>query len=95
MGGVRTAGDLVLRVQLLKGMKIADAKAYVAGKLGITQEQMADSTFMTEFRKDKGLGFQMPYADAVIGMEAKIRIAKLLDIPINSVEMFMAKAQLK
>lgn len=95
MGGVRTAGDMVLRVQLLKGMKIADAKAYVADKLGITLQELADSSFMTEYRKDKGLGFQMPYADAVIGMEAKIRIAKLLDISINSVDLFLKKAQIQ
>lgn len=93
MGGVRTAGDMVLRMQLLKGMKIDAAKAYVADKLGITLDEMADSTFMTEFRKDKGYGFQMPYADAVIGMEAKVRIAKVLDIPINSVTRFFEKAQ--
>lgn len=94
MGGVRTAGDLVMRVQLLKGMKINDAKAYVSEKLGITLDEMADSTFMVEYRKEKGLGFQMPYADAVSGMEAKIRIAKLLDIPVNSVNKFLSKAQL-
>lgn len=94
MGGIRTAGDLVMRMQLLKGMKINDAKAYVAKKLGITLEEMCDSTFMVEYRKENGLGFQMPYAEAASGMEAKIRIAKKLEIPINSVNKFMEKAQM-
>ena len=35
MGGLRTAGDLVAWMQITQGMKINDAKAYVAGKLGI------------------------------------------------------------
>lgn len=82
-----------MRMQLLKGMKINDAKKYVAEKLGVTLEQLCDSTFMVEYRKDKGIGIQMPYADAVSGMESKIRIARLLNIPINSVNKFMEKAQ--
>lgn len=88
MGGIRTAGDLVLRVQLAKGMKLNDAKDYVAKKLGITREQMCDSSFMFEYRKEHGIGIQMPYADAIMGMECKIRIADLLGITINSVEKF-------
>jgi dimethylamine--corrinoid protein Co-methyltransferase len=35
MGGIRTAGDLVAWMQLTRKMKIQDAKAYVAKKLGI------------------------------------------------------------
>ena len=36
MGGVRTAGDLVLRMQLAKKMRIDEAKAYVAEKLNVS-----------------------------------------------------------
>ncbi len=94
MGGIRTAGDLVLRMQLAKGMKIDAAKAYVAKCLGITLQQMCDTTFMAEFRKDKGIGIQMPFASSVVGMQAKFKIAELLDIKINSLERFKAKAGL-
>jgi dimethylamine--corrinoid protein Co-methyltransferase len=32
MGGIRTAGDLVARMQMARKMRINDAKAYVAKK---------------------------------------------------------------
>jgi hypothetical protein len=35
MGGIRTAGDLVAWMQMTRRMKIAEAKRYVADKLGI------------------------------------------------------------
>ena len=35
MGGVRTAGDLVARLQLNRGMRSDAAKQYVAEKLGM------------------------------------------------------------
>ena len=47
MGGVRTAGDLVLRMQLANKMKIDEAKAYVAEKLGVTVEDLHDIVTMT------------------------------------------------
>ncbi|MBS4024304.1 MAG: [dimethylamine--corrinoid protein] Co-methyltransferase, partial [Clostridia bacterium] len=36
MGGIRTSGDLVARMQMSRGMRINDAKEYVAGKLGVS-----------------------------------------------------------
>jgi dimethylamine--corrinoid protein Co-methyltransferase len=35
MGGIRTAGDLVARLQLNRAMRIDEAKKYVADKLGM------------------------------------------------------------
>ena len=35
MGGIRTAGDLVAWMQMTRQMKIAEARQYVASKLGI------------------------------------------------------------
>jgi dimethylamine--corrinoid protein Co-methyltransferase len=35
MGGIRTTGDLVAWMQMTRRMKLADAKQYVADKLGI------------------------------------------------------------
>lgn len=86
MGGIRTAGDLVLRVQLGKKMKIDTAKAYVADKLGVSEMDLYDCITMTEVRKNLGLGTQETGAGAPIGMDAKFNIARILDIPINFVE---------
>jgi dimethylamine--corrinoid protein Co-methyltransferase len=33
MGGMRTAGDLVARMQIARGMKIGEAKKYASGGL--------------------------------------------------------------
>ena len=94
MGGIKTAGDLVLRLQLSKGMKIEAAKAYVADKLGVTCEELCDSTTMSERRAELGLGVQMPNPGDAVGMEAKLRISRLLGITINSVERFKERAGL-
>lgn len=83
-----------MRMMLTKKMKLPAAKKYVADKLGITMEQMHDSTFMLEYRRDNGLGIIMPYAGDIYGMEAKVRLAKKLDIKINSVDRFLKQAQL-
>jgi len=97
MGGMRTAGDLVMRLQLSKKMKINEAKAYVAGKLGVSIEELCDVVAMSDLREDLGLGLAHvePNAEANGGMEAKFRIAKVLDIKINSVERFKQRAGLK
>lgn len=94
MGGVRTTGDMVLRVMLQKKMKLDDAKKYVAEKLGLTMAEIHDSTTMLEYRRDNGLGVIMPYAGDIYGMEAKCRIADKLAIKINSVERFRKNAKI-
>ena len=94
MGGMRTAGDLVLRVQLAKKMKIDAAKAYVAEKLGVSVAELYDCVAMTDLRKTMGLGTAETVTGAPIGMNAKFNIAKLLDIPINSVERFKVQAHM-
>ena len=52
MGGIRTAGDLVARLQLNRSMKIDAAKKYVADKLGASVADMADEVAMREIRED-------------------------------------------
>jgi hypothetical protein len=47
MGGMRAAGDLVARLQMTRGMKINDAKQYVAGKLKISVAELTDPVIMT------------------------------------------------
>ena len=42
MGGIRTAGDLVMWMQLTRKMKLAEAKKYVAEKLKVSLIDLAD-----------------------------------------------------
>ena len=95
MGGIRSAGDLVLRMQLAKSMRLSEAKKYVAEKLGVNVIELADCSVMTDVRSDLGLGYSMPSDRAAKGIEAKFRIAEVLDIKINSVEQFKKRAGLK
>jgi len=94
MGGIRTAGDLVARMQIARGMRIGQAKKYVADKLGTSVNELVDPVRMAELREDLNIGLLNPQPRFAQGMEAKIRISKLLDIEINSVERFMNKSGL-
>lgn len=91
MGGIRTAGDLVGRMQMLKGMKLKDAKEYVAGKLGVSVFDLSDSNLMKELREDLDIGTVLDRANASFGIEAKFNIARVLGISINSVDKFKRK----
>jgi len=86
MGGMRTAGDLVARMQMSRGLKINDAKAYVADKLGVPATDLSDPVIMLEVREDLDLGSLSPLPGCAKGIEAKARIAEVLDIEINSVK---------
>jgi dimethylamine--corrinoid protein Co-methyltransferase len=92
MGGVRTAGDLVARMQISRGMKIDTAKAYVAEKLGVAPIDLTDVVKMNEVRDDLQLGTVMSRPGKAKTMQAKFRIAELLGIQINSVERFKQRA---
>jgi len=87
MGGIRTAGDLVARM-VMKGMKINEAKNYVANKLGCSVFDLSDSARMKEIRESLDIGTVLVRKNAAAGMAAKIKIAELLDIKIPSVEKF-------
>ena len=97
MGGVRTAGDLVLRMQISEKMKINEAKAYVAEKLNVSVDDLYDIVTMTDKRTDLGLGLTHvePCKEENNGMAAKFRISEVLGIKINSVERFKERAGLK
>jgi len=88
MGGMRVAGDLVARVQMARGMRIQEAKAYVAEKLGVAVADLTDPIIMTEVRTDLGLGLVTPLPGVPKGIEAKFNIARVLDIDINCVKRF-------
>jgi hypothetical protein len=91
MGGIRTAGDLVAWMQLTQRMKITEAKEYVAQKLGINVMELTDEEVMHQVRQDLDIATLPMIADGASGIVAKCRIAELLDIELNSVNMFKAK----
>jgi len=93
MGGIRTAGDLVAWMQLIKKMKLPEAKKYVAKKLGIDLLDLIDEEVMRQLREDLGIGTTTSVAGSPKGIRAKLKIAELLEVPINSVELF--KSQIK
>ena len=88
MGGIRTSGDLVAWMQLLKKMKIAEAKQYVAEKLAVEISDLTNEEVMRQLREDLGIGIITSVAGSPKGMRAKLKIAQLLDVRINSVELF-------
>jgi dimethylamine--corrinoid protein Co-methyltransferase len=94
MGGMRAAGDLVARMQMTRGMKIDEAKGYVADKLGIAVSDLTDPVMMTEIREDLEIGSMYPLPGCAKGLEAKIRIAELLGIEINCIRRMKSKGWL-
>jgi hypothetical protein len=93
MGGMRAAGDLVARMQMTRGMRIQEAKAYVAEKLGVAVAELTDPIIMTEVRTDLGLGVVTPLPGVPKGIEAKFNIARVLDIEINCVKRFRERTR--
>lgn len=96
MGGMRTSGDLVGRMQVTRGMRLSEAKDHVAGKLGVTRDQLSDPLAMREVRRELGLGLlavdELAFPNEPGGIEAKFNIADVLGVPINSVERFRERA---
>jgi dimethylamine--corrinoid protein Co-methyltransferase len=72
-------------MQMTRGMKIDQAKAYVADKLTISVSDLTDPVIMTEIRQDLEIGSMYPLPGCAKGLEAKIRIAELLGIEINCI----------
>jgi dimethylamine--corrinoid protein Co-methyltransferase len=93
MGGIRTSGDLVAWLQLIKKMKIAEAKKYVAEKLAVEISDLTNEEVMRQIREDLGIGMITSVAGSPKGMRAKLKVAELLEVRINSVELF--KSDLK
>jgi len=91
---MRAAGDLVARMQMTRGMRIQEAKRYVAGKLGIAVSDLTDPVIMGEVREDLQIGALTPLPGCAKGIEAKFRIADVLGIDINCVRRFKSKTAL-
>ena len=94
MGGLRGAGDLVARMQMARGMRIKEAKEYVAEKLKVSVSELIDPVIMNEVRTDLGIGVMTPLPGVPKGIEAKFNMAKVLDIDINCVERFKERTSL-
>lgn len=94
MGGLRTAGDLVARMQMTRRMRLPEAKGYVAAKLGVSAADLSDPTVMADVRRDLGLG-TIPTEDTAtpddpLAIEAKVNIARVLDVPVRSAERLLS-----
>ena len=98
MGGIRAGGDLVARMQMTRGMRLKEAKAYVADKLGVTPYDLSDVAVMTDLRSELGFGRIHSYAIShpwqANLIEAKFNIARVLDVKINCVERFKERTGL-
>ena len=98
MGGMRAAGDLVARMQMTRGMRLKEAKEYVAAKLGVSPFDLSDPAVMTEVRNEHGFGrihsYAISHPEQANFIEAKFNISRVLDVPINCVERFKERASL-
>jgi len=88
MGGIRSAGDLVARIEYDMGFKAGKAKEYVAKKLGISTLDIADEHVMRELREELKIGVITGVPGAPRGIAAKMNIESILDIKIKSCEIF-------
>ena len=63
----------------------------MADKLGVSISDLTDPVIMTEVRDDLQIGVMTPLPGCAKGIEAKFRIAELLDIDIGCVSRFRDK----
>ena len=76
-------------------MRITEAKRYVAEKLHVSPLDLSDPTLMRQLREELDIGVVTGVPGVAKGMAAKVRIAELLDIEINSVNQFLRKTGLQ
>ncbi len=88
LNGLRAAGDLVARMEMGRGMRLREAKEYVAGKLGVSPVDLSDPAAMFEVRGELGLGrfyeAESPQPFDVGVLEAKANIGALLGVRVNA-----------
>lgn len=98
LGGMRAAGDLVARMQMARGMRLTEAKAYVAERLGVEPAELSDPVLMNERRGDLGLGrlmtFEISHPDDATAIEAKTNIGDLLGLEIPAVRLLEERGHL-
>ena len=71
------------RVQLHTKMRLPEAKRYVADKLHVSVDDLADSTVMRGLRQELDIGVITAVPGCRRGIEAKRNISELLDVPID------------
>lgn len=80
-------------MQIVRKMKINEAKQYVAKKLGVDVIDLTNEEVIRSVREDLGIGIVTSVAGSPKGIRAKIKIAELLDIHINSVDLFLSQVR--
>ncbi len=84
---------------MTRGMRLKEAKEYVAAKLGVTPFDLSDPAVMTDIRDQFGFGRIHSYAIShpwqANLIEAKFNIARVLDVEVNCVERFKERTGLK
>ncbi len=97
MGGMRAAGDLVGRMEMTRGMRLPEAKAYVAERLGVAPAELSDPVLMNELREELGLGrittFEISHPTQAVAMEAKLNVEEVLGVPVTSVRRFAERGR--
>lgn len=87
MHGVRTAGDLVVRLQVGQGVRLPAARRRVAEALGVGVDDLSDPLLMHEVRGELRLGrvydTEAPQPWDPSPLEAKANIARLLGVHVN------------
>ena len=78
-------------MQMSRKMKIHEAKAYVADKLGIKVMDLTNEEIMRPLREELGIGTVTSVAGSPKGIRAKIKVAELLGIQIPSVDLFKSQ----
>ena len=78
-------------MQLIKKMKLAEAKQYVAEKLKVEISDLINEELIRQLREDLGIATVVSVAGSPKGMRAKLKIAELLGVRINSVELFKSQ----
>ena len=81
-------------MQLIRKMKIAEAKQYVAQQLKVEISDLTNVEVIRQLREDLGIGTITSVAGSPKGMRAKLKVAELLDVRINSVELFKSQTGL-
>ena len=97
LGGMRAAGDLVARMQMARGMRLGEAKGYVAAQLGVEASELSDPVLMNERRGELGLGrlttFEISHPDEPTAIEAKTNIGDLLGLEIPAVRLLEERSR--
>ena len=80
---------------MTRGMRLPEAKAHVARKLGVSPADLSDPVIMNEVREKLGFGrittFEISHPTPAVAVETKFNIEEALGVPINSVRRFAAR----